>query len=176
MAFAMLFIGATVLAAVAPVVASPIDVFAPARNGQLACVVPDKAKRTCQSLSHYAFEDGKIIDTTETLLADKPLLTITTRSVGEIRGQNSCGTLRTADIEAATFLLRGNPASRRTADRGREAFMSVMANYLDREICRTYVRDGSAFRTVTLVNGFEHRYLSQPMIWVGPSDGYEVKP
>jgi hypothetical protein len=176
MALATLFIGATVLAAAAPVVSSPTDVFAPARNGQLACIVPDKVKKTCRSLSHYTFKDGKIIDTTETLLVEKPLLTVETRSVGEIRGQNSCGTLRTADIEAATFLLRGNPASRRTADRGREAFMSVMANYLDREICTTYVRDGAAFRTVILVNGSEHRHLSQPMIWVGPSDGYEVKP
>ena len=176
MAFATLFIGAAVLAAAAPVGAGPIDVFAPARNGQLACIVPDKVKKTCKSLSQFTFRDGKIIDTTETLLVEKPLLTIQTRSVGEIRGRNSCGTLRTEDIESATFLVRGNKASRRTADRGREAFMSVMANYLDREICSTYVPDGSAFRTVILVNGSEHRHLSQPMIWVRPSDGYEVKP
>jgi hypothetical protein len=175
MAVATLFIGAAVLAAAAPV-ASPIDVFAPARNGQLACIVPDKAKKTCRSLSSYTFKDGKIIDTTETLLVEKPLLTVITRSVGEIRGRNSCGTIRTEDIEDATFLVRGNKASRRTADRGREAFMAVMANYLDREICSTYVPDGSAFRTVILVNGSEHRHLSQPMIWVKSSDGYEVKP
>ena len=176
MAFATLFIGATVLAAAAPVVSSPIDVFAPARNGQLACIVPDKVKKTCRSLSRYTFKDGKIIDTTETLLTDNPLLTMETRLVAEIRGRNSCGTIRTEDIESATFLVRGNKASRRTADRGRVAFMDVMANYLDREICSTYVPDGSAFRIVILVNGAEHRHLSRPMIWVRPSDGYAVKP
>jgi hypothetical protein len=176
MAFATLFMGATILAAAAPVAVSPVDVFAPARAGQLACIVPDKAKKTCRSLSSYTFKGGKIIDTTETLLQDKPLLTVRTTSIGEIRGRNSCGTMRTEDLEKAEYLARGTRASRRTSDRAREALRSEMANYLDREICSTYVADGSMFRTVILVNGSEHRHLSQPMIWVRPSDGYEVKP
>src|SRR5262245_49580768 len=120
MALATLFAAATILAA-AQAEPAPDDAFAQARAGHLLCAAPNVARKTCQSLSRFTWsKDGRVRETSETLLAQDPVLSFKSSSTGMIRSGAYCETVGSENVDDAVFIVDGRPASGRVAEQLRE--------------------------------------------------------
>jgi hypothetical protein len=52
----------------------------------------------------------------------------------------------------------------------------VLRSHIDREVCATFVSNGSSFSTQLTVDGVDQPQVSETFIWVRPNDGYVVGP
>jgi hypothetical protein len=176
MTLTTLFAAALVLAA-ASTPARPADPLAQALAGRLACAEPNATKKTCGALVGYARRrDGTVEWTAEAVLGEDPALSIRARSVGRVRSRMVCETIVSEHVEAVEFLVDGQPASRRVTEQGRELLFYALPNFIGREVCMSFVANGSSLRMVLTADGQEVPKFSSPMIWVDPDQGYSVRP
>jgi hypothetical protein len=176
MALTNLFAAALVLAA-ASVPTRPADALAPARLGQLACAAPNATRKTCGALVGYTWrKDGTVEGWAEALLGEDPALSFRARSVGRVRSRAFCQIVVSEHVETVEFLVDGRPASARVTEQAREMLFHAMANFIGREVCTSFVANGSFMRMVMTADGRALPEFSAPMIWVDPNEGYSVKP
>lgn len=153
-------------------IADPLD---EARKGSLQCYAPDIARKTCNSLAGYTFENGKILNQAEVLISPAPPIVMKTVSPIEIRGDAVCGPLRKEDIETAEILVQGQGVTEPNAAAIKARLAAALGARLEKEICTTYRKQGSALVTEVTIAG-----VTQPdkevVIWVKPSEGYRVAP
>jgi hypothetical protein len=176
MAWTISFAAGLVLAA-ASVPAAPSDPLTLALEGRLACVVPNATKKTCGALFRYIWRrDGTVEQRVEELVDEDPGLSFTRRSVGRIRARSVCQVVVSEDIEDVEFFVDGAVASEGASARGRERMFYVWTDLIGREVCTSFVANGSSLRMVVTADGREVPQFSRPMIWVDPTEGYSVKP
>lgn len=176
MALINLFAAALVLAA-ASTPTRPADPLAQALAGRLACAEPNATKKTCGALVAYTWRrDGTVEWRAEALLGEDPALSIRARSVGRIRSRAVCEIIVSEHIEGVEFLVDGRPAPPQVSERGRELLFYALANFIGREVCTSFVANGSSVRMVLTADGQAVPKFSSPMIWVDPDQGYSVRP
>jgi hypothetical protein len=176
MALTTLFAAALVLAA-ASAPARPANPIAPALAGQLACTVPNATKKTCGALVGFTWRnDGSVEARAEVMLGVDPAFSFRGRSVGRVRPRAFCQIVVSEHIEAVEFLVDGAKASRRVTEQGHELMFHALSDFIGREVCMSFVANGSSLRMVMTADGREVPQFTAPMIWVAPNDGYSVKP
>jgi hypothetical protein len=153
--------------------AEPLD---KARAGNLQCYGPNAARKTCNSLAGYTFENGKILNQAEVLISPTPPLVMKTVSPIEIRGDAVCGPLRKSDIESAEILVQGQRLNEADAAPIKAQIESAFGERLGKEVCTTYRKQGDALVTEITIAGVNHPEFKETVIWVAPSDGYRVAP
>src|SRR5262245_7143860 len=174
MALASLSLAAIVLAA-APIMSGPADWLSQAQAGRLACAAPNAAKKSCISLARYSLsKNGTVEESAETLIPLQPPLTFTTKKTFRIRSGSACGIFTQKDIDSAVFFREGRPVQGRKVEQVREVLNNAFLDYVDREICMSFVPSGSSFEARVSVGGLDYPHLSQPVIWVRPTDGFTV--
>jgi hypothetical protein len=160
------------LAVAAPQSADPL---APAREGKLQCIRPDKAKKTCMGLATYVVRPDGTYDTTVTaMIAPAPLITMKTKSSGKVENGAVCGMIRKADYEAATFEMDGKPVDEATATAIRGQVLGAVAALDGKNGCSRERADGDVLTIDVTVDGTARPELSQKAIWVKADEGYKI--
>jgi hypothetical protein len=153
--------------------AGPLD---KARDGNLQCYGPNVARKTCNSLAGYTFENGKILNQAEVLVSPTPPLVMKTVTPIEIRGDAVCGPLRKQDIESAKIVVQGQILNEADAAPIKAQLESAFGARLGKEVCTTYRKQGDTLRTEVTLAGVSHPEFKETVIWVAPSEGYRVSP
>jgi hypothetical protein len=94
----------------------------------------------------------------------------------EVRSGAVCGQVRARDIAAATFTIAGQPVPQQMVQFASPQVLSMLRSHIDKEICTTFVSNGSSFTTQLTVDGVDQPQASETFIWVRPNDGYRVGP
>ncbi len=166
-------LGLACLPASAATLPAPI---APAAAGQLQCIVPDTARKTCQSIAAYTADaKGAIINTAQVVVSQTPVVVMTTASPVTIKDNQVCAPIRPEDIGGATFTVGGKPADAGQASTFRAVIQAAMARDFGQMVCTGYVPGGGALTTQVTINGAPQPG-GQKVIWVSPADGYRVSP
>ena len=177
MASSMYFAAALILVATQAVSAVP-DPLGPARSGQLQCVAPDTSRKTCGALAGYTWSPaGAIQARGEILMAPADLLIVMRTSTSvEVRSGAVCGRVLARDIEASTFTVAGRPVPQQMVQLASPQILSMLRSHTNKEVCATFVPNGSGFRTELTIDGVDQPQVSDTFIWVRPNDGYRVGP
>lgn len=154
------------------------DPIAPAATGQVQCYMPDKARKTCATIASYrANANGGIDDVGTVLLAKNPTLTMETVSPVEIRMGQVCGKLRPQDLDTAKFTMGGRLLDAQQAASIRTQLQTAFQNVFGHEVCTAYVNQGGTLIAKSTIDGMPAPPAAdQPVLWVSPSDGYQVSP
>ena len=154
------------------------DPIGPAASGQLQCYMPDAARKTCNSLAGYRSNANGGIDNFATVLLSKmPVLTMQTVSPVEIKMGQVCGKIRKQDIDVAKFTLGGQPVNEQQAAQLRAQLLMAFQNVFDHDVCTGYVNQGGNLIAKAVIDGMPApASADQPVMWVSPSDGYQVGP
>jgi hypothetical protein len=104
------------------------------------------------------------------------LIVMRTSTSIEVRSGAVCGQVRARDIEASTFTVAGRPVPQQMVQLMSPQILSVMSSHINREICATFVPNGSNFRTQLTIDGVAHPNVSETFIWVSPNGGYVIGP
>ena len=54
--------------------------------------------------------------------------------------------------------------------------LSILRSHIDKDVCTTFVPDGSSFRTQLAMDGVAQPQGKETFIWVRPNEGYAVGP
>ena len=162
------------LAAAAPQAAP--DPLAPAREGKVQCHSPDAAYKTCLSIARYdPRADGSYLNTADLLLDPQHAVSLRVRSVVRVKGPAICGVLARADILGGEVEVAGAAIPDKTEptlERVVAAFDAM--DLIGKEICTSYSADGGQLRAEATVDGVARPEYAQPVIWVGPDDGWTL--
>lgn len=168
---------AILVAAATPTFAQGNDPLAPARQGQVQCYEPDVARKTCQSIGSFEFqENGVIQNTAVVLVMPNPVVIMRIVSPVTVRDGGICGPLKLEDINGAQFMINGQPATETDTQRFRTQFAQQMSPLIDVETCISLTPADGGFRADTAMNGRVRPELAQQLIWIRPEDGYTIAP
>ena len=155
--------------------ATPADPLAPAREGKLRCIAPNKARLTCSTLIHYTPNtDGSFDAVVTGIVSRDPVVLLRYKTFGRVEEGGMCVMVRTSDFGNGSLLSRGLPL-------GPSADRTMRLQVLDRvqpmqgkkRCTRDHSEDGAARMIVTL-DGVAQPELTQPVAWVARSEGYAV--
>jgi hypothetical protein len=135
-------------------------------------------RKTCATLAGYRTNPNGGVDQDATvLIAKSPVVTMETVSPVEIKMGQMCGKLRKQDLDAAKFMLAGRPMDAQQAASIRTQLQTAFQNVFDHEVCTVYVDQGGRLVAKATIDGMPAPPAAdQPLIWVSPSDGYQVSP
>ena len=168
-------LGLGALAFAAPAAAQQ-DILAPARTGQLQCYAPDRARKTCGAMISYRLlADGSYENQALVLVARQPTILMYSATSVVVRDGAVCGGRTREHLQAARFIIDGQPASEDNAAFLREQ-VAQMPSLVADEICTTYTQSGDALRADLTINGAPSGGESSTVIWVRPDEGYTVAP
>lgn len=154
---------------------APDALVAQARSGAWMCVRPSARGKRCNTIVRYTFAaDGSVRVQTDVTMSTSVVLSSTV--VARVLDDAICYTVRGSDIDSATFIVLGRPA---TPDETAALRAQVKANIAARpqqEGCMTAaLRDGRLVVDFAM-DGVPRPELSQPMTWVGADEGYVAAP
>ena len=172
------YLSAALIVAATHAVAAVPDPLGPARSGQLQCFAPDASRKMCRALTAYAWNPAGAIQVRgEILMAPSELLIVMRTSTSvEVRSGAVCGRVRARDIEASTFTIAGQPVPQQMVQFASPQVLSMLRSHIDKEVCATFVPNGSSFTTQLTVDGSDQPQVSETFIWVRPNEGYRVGP
>ena len=104
------------------------------------------------------------------------LIVMRTSTSVEVRSGAVCGRGRARDIEASTFTFAGRPVPQQMVQLASPQILSVLSSHINKEVCATFVPNGSSVTTQLTVDGVAHPEISETFIWVRPNEGYSVGP
>jgi len=150
-------------------------VIAPAAEGKLQCYRPDRAKKTCVSLTGYKAAGNGVFDNAAEVSV---LGSFVMRSTTKVRvvGDRVCGPMSPADIANATILRDGEPESQAQQGQIKAVLLDTMGATLGKEVCTAYLPAGPDLLAAVYVAGARTESLDEKVIWVSPADGYRVAP
>ena len=151
-----------------------------ASSGQLQCLKPNLARKTCQSISGYRYgANGAIENFYSILLSGDPFVTMESVSYVEIKGEKVCGITDTREIDAASFMIEGSASNPAQSALLRERLKLSLKGILDREMCASFAQDRNSKDKTTIVDATLDGAPypggnNQPVMWVSPADGFRV--
>ena len=169
-----MFAMSILLAVVAP---TPADPLAPANEGKMQCYRPDRARKTCHSISIIVRSGTASYDVGETVLVSAtPLIIFSNHTRVDIKAGAACGQLRSDDIDAGILTMNGMPMDPSRAAILRNKIKSTLTPLFGKTICQTYEPRGDSFVQRSVVDGQARPDLDEPVIWIGPEERYSVAP
>lgn len=155
---------------------TPVDVLAAARSGLLECYSPNTDAKTCRALTTFAFEGegGAALNSAEVVLGESPLIVMRARSPVTVTANTVCGVFGPEHVEAATFVIDGEPADDETNAGIRETMVAQMGDLLGQEICTTYAATETGMMGDVTIGGAPAGEPPEPVIWVSPDAGYRA--
>lgn len=150
------------------------DPLAPAREGKIQCILPNKEKKLCAGTTSYRIApDGSYESTSKLLLAPTPLITMEVRTRGAIKDGKICEPVRIADFQAGTVYVNGAAADDATAGAVRGNLASAVAALDGKTACSAIKpADGGLLLNELAIDGAVRTDLSQKFIWVDAKEGY----
>lgn len=161
----------------APEAAASTDPLAAARDGMMQCTAPDAARRTCKSLSSYAFGPDGVLNRAEAVISPNMPLVMRIATPVTVRGSAVCGPIRAEDIESSQIVFAGRPITGEQAEKAKAQLKGSLGGLIGAEICTTFQAAQQGYTTQVSVNGAPAPDMSgAPVIWVKPGEGWKVAP
>lgn len=155
--------------------AAPADALTPAREGKLRCVAPNVARLTCRTIIRYKVENDGDFDATVTgLVARDSTVLLRYKTFGRVEEGGVCVMMRTGDIQNGMLLSNGRPLAPNADDAMRLQVLGAMQPLQGKKRCYQDRTEDGVTRSVVTLDGVAHPELSQPVLWVSPSEGYAV--
>ncbi len=147
----------------------------PAARGQQQCYGYDRLRKLCGAMASYApGGDGLIANTATVALSPVLPIAMTTTTAVRIKEGRVCGRIEAADLQAASFLVDGQPAAAKDAEMLRGQVARAYAPQLGHEVCTRFETAEDHLMARAFIDGQAHPELDQRVIWVAPSEGYKV--
>jgi len=160
-----------------PALAQNLGPIAPAAEGKLQCYSPDVVARTCAGIGSFRFAANGVIENQgEALLSRSPAIVMRSVYTVRIKGRLECVKVRPRDLASASFVVDGRLASPAEAAALRSDIRAANSSVIGREACEGYLPNGEVLTARMIVGGTPRPDLDRKMIWVSPSDGYQVAP
>jgi hypothetical protein len=120
----------------------------------------------CRALAGYTWgSSGAIQVRGEILMAPSELLIVMRTSTAvEVRSGAVCGRVRARDIEASAFTFAGRPVPQQMVQLASPQVLSMLRSHIDKEVCATFVPNGSSFSTQLTVDGVDQPQVSATFI------------
>lgn len=151
------------------------DPLAPAREGKIQCLAPNKEKKSCIGIASYTvLPDGSFDTAARVLIAPMPAIVMETRSSGKKEGDALCSIIRRQDYAGARISIEGAPADAVTGEAIRSQLLSAIATLDGKKACSHIVPEGEVLRIDVTVEGTARPDLTQRAIWVRPDEGYKL--
>jgi len=157
--------------------AADLGPLAPAAEGKVQCFQPNEVAKTCQSIGSYRISPtGEIENTATIMISTGPQVVMTTHAPAVIKAGKDCGVLKPAHLDAATFMVEGQPATASQTAALRTQMKGALRTPLGHEVCSAYAPNGAALMATSTFDGLARPDLDQKVMWVSPSEGYRVAP
>lgn len=151
------------------------DPLAPAREGKIQCVTPDRVKKTCSAITSYAAKaDGSWRGTSSVMLPPAPQMTLITESDLNVEDGAICGLILREDFEASKMLMNGTPMPPEQAQPIIAQLLMFVAPMIGQKACTRVRPEADVLVSETTLNGVARPELAQRFIWVKPDEGYRV--
>lgn len=156
--------------------ASDGDALAPARQGMLRCTAPDRAHKTCASLTRFTIHSDGGFEAEVTGMASRPAqISIRYVMPGTVENGALCFVHTGGALGEATFTKPGAKLAPSLQETLRAQMSAGMAALNGKKRCyRDRIVDGTLVSATTL-DGLAHPELDRPVLWVSPEDGYRVE-
>ncbi|UZK66956.1 hypothetical protein [Sphingomonas sp. M1-B02] len=155
--------------------AQAADPLAPAREGKIQCIAPNKEKKTCMGTATYTVRpDGSYDSVVVAMIAPAPLITMETRSSGKVEDGAVCGLVRSQDYAASKFSVDGKPADAATAEAIKGQVLGAIASMDGKNGCARDRVDGDLVAVEVTLDGVARPELNQKISWVKPEEGYKI--
>lgn len=179
MRVAILVLSAAIAASMAATTATGASLPPPvaqASEGKMECYSPDVVRKTCHSISGYKpGPNGEIENSATVLVSATPLVTMEAVATVRIVDGQVCGQLAPEDLAKASFSVDGGPAADAQAAMLREKLAGALKDIFGKQLCTAYVTDGDGLIAKESIDGAAQP-REQKVIWISPSDGFEVRP
>jgi hypothetical protein len=151
------------------------DPLAPAREGKVQCVSPNREKKTCLAMTSYKAGPGGAFDSTVAVLVNpNPLIVMETRTKVTVESGATCSIIRAEDYAASTFTMNGAPMDESTASTIRTQVAAVIAPMAGKKGCSRERLEGDLLISEVTIGGVARHDMTQKMIWISPSEGYTL--
>lgn len=165
----------TLILALAAAPQATADPLAPAREGKVQCVSPNREKKTCLAIARYELGAGGAYKSAVTVMVNPaPLITMETRTAGTVEGGATCNTIIAADYDAAVFTMDGKPMDENMAAAIHPQVSAAIAPMAGKKGCSREHAEGDLLVSEVTLDGVAHPEMTQKLIWVSPSDGYTL--
>ena len=151
------------------------DPWSPARAGKIECVNPDFARKTCDSMAVYHWNnDGTIISEDTSILIGMPGIVQSGRTEMTQQGSRMCVVLDARQIEATTFQRDGREVSPQEADGYRRSLLADYEPAFGRKLCADISPYGNQYIVQFTVDGNELPSATARLAWIDAKDGFQL--
>lgn len=150
---------------------------APAKAGMLACSTPNRELKTCSSMGRFEWAaDGIVTEFVEVLASANPVIIAKIKSQSWATEDGFCFRMQESDVQSFEFFTKNGPLPELDAKIFRNYYVGLLKDFLNKEACDHYSKDGDFYVATITVDGARWRDYSEQFIWVAPGDGYTVAP
>lgn len=151
------------------------DPLASARAGNLRCIEPDAAKKTCRSIIRYTVhDDGGFDATVSGFIGNDGATLIVYQTSGAIEGDAVCAVIRPYDVLHGHLYRGGKPLSEQQAAPIQDQIRIQLQDMAGKKRC--YIDQPAGGRLVSNItlNGVVQADQAQRVAWVSPDEGYAL--
>lgn len=158
-----------------PQAAADADTLAPARQGLIRCVAPNRIRKTCATLTAFTLRpDGSFdADVTGVGVAGTTI-TVQYRMAGKIVDGAACFTQPRGALAGATFAKPGAKLAQTLQNTLRRQLEDAMEPLNDRVRCYRDRSEGGALVAKTTLDGVAQPTMDRPVLWVSPDAGWKI--
>ena len=151
------------------------DPLAPAREGKVQCVSPNREKKTCVAIASFKMRpDGGFESVVRVMVNPAPEIVMETHTIGTVENSLTCNMIRTEDYDAAILTMNGAPMDEAMAGAIRPQITAALAPMAGKKGCSHERPDGDMIVSEVTLDGVAHPEMTQRLIWVSPSAGYSL--
>ena len=151
------------------------DLLAPARQGMLRCASPDRARKSCATLTRFTFKPDGSFDAEVTGVGGPAGIQVHYRAPGTLVDGAACFTHQANTLADASFTKPGAKLAQSLQDSLRNQLAASMAPLNGKQRCYRDTPVGGALVSRTTLDGAAHPELDRTVLWVRPEDGYKVE-
>jgi hypothetical protein len=149
------------------------DPLAPAREGRIRCIGPDRQARTCATMVRYTLHEAGGFDAEVSgVVSLQPLVVIDYRTSGGVEDGAVCSIVRPVDFTAGKLSKSGAPMTAALESQVRSNVMLALQPLAGKRRCYRDRQSGEELASDVTIDGALRPDLAQRAIWVKAEDGY----
>lgn len=169
-----MFIMLLTLAAAAP---SQTDLVEHLRNGELLCIKPDEANKSCDTIDRVTVRpDGAMMETSETLVSDDPPAAVEMTNPISVEGDAICAVADMAVLRQSIVRVNGTPLPPDANAGVISALGETIKPVEGHTICERLQIEAGQLVVTARDNGTPLPYPARPVRWISAEAGWRVAP
>ena len=169
-----MFIMLLTLAGAAP---SQTDLVEHLRNGELLCIKPDEANKSCDTIDRVTVRpDGSMMETSETLVSSAPATALEMTNPISVEGDAVCAVADLAILEQSIVRINGTPLPPDANAGVIRALSEIIKPAEGHKICERLQIEAGQLVLTARDNGTPLPHPARPVQWISADAGWRVAP